>query len=108
MKLVKVLIVVSLAAFCLIFFGCKQKNDVTGMWKNVNLPETLEFRKDQTGTFTVKNNPSLQFKWQALPDGRVELDVAFMGNKRVLYGKIEKDTFILSGNGEQAVYSRAY
>lgn len=108
MKALKVvLVLVLMAAVCLFFMGCNKKSDVTGKWKNVNLPETLEFKKDQTGTFKVQNNPSLQFKWKTLPDGRIALDINFMGNARTLYGKLEKNTFVLSGNGEQAVYNRA-
>ncbi|WP_243371548.1 hypothetical protein [Geotalea sp. SG265] len=107
MKVLKIVVVlVSIAAVCLFFLGCNKKSEVTGKWKNVNLPETLEFRKDQSGTFTVQNNPSLQFKWKALPDGRIELDINFMGNVRILYGKMEKSTFVLGGNGEQAIYNR--
>ena len=106
MKVLKMILLLGIAAVCLSFLGCKQGNDVTGKWKNINLPETLEFRQDKTGIFIVQNNPNLPFKWKVLDNGKIELDINFMGNPRTLYGKMEKNTFILTGNGEQAVYSR--
>lgn len=107
MRRVKVVVLmVVLAALCVVFSGCKQGGDVVGKWKNVNIPETIEFKKDMSGVFTVQNNPSLPFRWKDAGDGKIELDINFRGTVRTLYGKVDKNTFVLTGNGEQAVYNR--
>ncbi|ACM21499.1 hypothetical protein Geob_3156 [Geotalea daltonii FRC-32] len=107
MKALKPVLLLIIVAVCLSFLACKQGNDVTGKWKNINMPETVEFRKDSTGTFNVQNNPSLPFTWKKLKDGRIELLINFMGNSRTLYGRLEKsNTFVLAGQGEQAIYNR--
>jgi hypothetical protein len=99
-------IIVPMLFLLLSVAGCGRESRVTGTWKNTSLPETVDFRKDHTGSFTVQNNPSLPFTWKELPDGRIEVNINFMGNVRTLYGKMEKDTFVLSGKGEQAVYNK--
>lgn len=106
MKVFKSIFMLVLATVILVGVGCRQGNDVTGKWKNVNVPETIEFKKDMSGVFTVQNSPSLPFKWKIVGDGKVELDINFKGNVRTLYGKLEKNSFVLTGNGEQAVYNR--
>ena len=106
MKVLRSILLLTVAVVCLVFLGCNQGNDVTGKWKNTNLPETIEFKKDKSGIFTVQNAPSLPFKWKILGDGRIQLDINFMGTAKTLYGKLEKNTFVLIGNGEQAVYNR--
>ncbi len=44
----------------MIVSGCKNgESMLIGKWKNISLEEIVVFKKDKTGTFEVKNNPSL-------------------------------------------------
>ena len=108
MKLSRITKLMVVVLLCLAFIGCNRtESKLIGKWKNISLPETVEFKSDKSGTFEVKNNPSLSFGWKILDEGRVEIDVNYMGNIQKLYGKLEKDTFVLEGKGEQAVYKKS-
>lgn len=91
----------------LILSACKDTESMLiGKWKNISLEEVVVFNKDKSGTFEVKDNPSLNFKWSMLNDDKVKIEVSFMGKAQTLLGKFEKDSFVLGGKGEQAIYKK--
>lgn len=106
MNITKTVTLLTALMICLFLVGCKPGSDVVGTWKNANVPEMVEFKKDHTGVFSVQNSPSLPFTWSRLADGRIEVKVDFMGKVNTLHGRMEQETFVLTGKGEQAVYHK--
>lgn len=101
-RAMKVLIVAVLFAF-----GCaKGEVSPVGTWANDKLPETIEFKGDQTGVFVVKDKPSLSFKWTAADKGRVKMDIDFQGTVKTLYGKVDNGTFVMESDGQKATYRK--
>ena len=89
-------------------FGCaKTENSLVGAWNNVQSPETVTFRADKSGVFVVKDRPSLAFSWSIIDSNRVRIDINFQGNVRTLHGRLDGDSFILEGTGQQATYRKA-
>ncbi len=87
--------------------GCaKSEVGLVGTWANVQLPETIEFKSDQTGVFVVKDKPSLPFKWAVADKGRVKLDIDVQGTVRTLYGKLDDGTFVMESDGQKATYRK--
>ncbi len=87
--------------------GCaKSEVSLTGTWANVRAPETVEFKNDNTGLFVVKDRPSLPFKWVVAADGRVKMDIAFMGTTRTLYGKIDNGALVVENAGQKESYRK--
>lgn len=107
MKLLRMalLLVCVVALSCLV--GCsKADTRLVGKWKNQSLPEIVEFKSDKTGIFLVKDNPPLSFTWRIDSGDSVKIDVPYQGHVRSLSGNVEKNVFILNGQGEQALYVR--
>ncbi len=101
-KAVRLLIFAALFAF-----GCaKGESSLVGTWANAQLPETIEFKGDQTGVFVVKDKPSLPFKWAVADKGRVKLDIDVQGTVRTLYGKLDDGTFVMESDGQKATYRK--
>lgn len=101
-RAVRLLIVAVLFAF-----GCaKGEVGLVGTWANVQLPETIEFKGDQTGVFVVKDKPSLPFKWTVVDNGRVKMDIDVQGTVRILYGKLDNGAFVMENDGQKAVYRK--
>jgi hypothetical protein len=91
----------------LLAFGCAKSDlKVTGTWANVRAPETIEFKKDKTGHFAVKDRPSLPFKWDAAEGDRVKIDVNFMGTTRTMYGKIDDGMLVVESAGQKETYQK--
>jgi hypothetical protein len=89
-------------------FGCsKTENSLIGVWNNVQSPESVAFRADKSGVFVVKDKPSLAFTWTTIDSNRVKIEVNFQGNVRTLHGRLDGDSFILEGTGQQATYRKA-
>ena len=89
-------------------FGCaKSENSLIGVWSNVQTAETVSFRADKSGVFDVKDRPSLAFTWTTIDNNRVKIDINYQGNIRTLLGRLDGDSFILEGTGQQATYRRA-
>ncbi len=92
----------------ILIMGCNRtESRLVGKWKNVNMPEIVEFRGNKTGVFVVQGSPSLPFTWKVVEDKRVKIDIPYMGRVQSLFGKVTDDAFVLEGKGEQAVYKRA-
>ena len=107
MKLLRtaLLMVCVVALSCLV--GCsKADTRLVGKWKNQSLPEIVEFKNDKTGIFLVKDNPPLSFTWTIVKGDNVKIDISYQGQVRSLTGSVEKDVFVLNGQGEQALYVR--
>lgn len=91
----------------LFVYGCsKAGTEPVGVWSNVQTPESVEFKADNTGLFVVKGLPSLVFTWKPIKNSQVRVDVNFQGTMRTLIGRVEGDNFILEGSGQKATYSR--
>jgi hypothetical protein len=89
-------------------FGCaKTDNSLIGVWNNVQSPESVAFRADKSGVFVVKDRPSLAFTWTTIDKNQVKIDINFQGNVRTLHGRLDGDSFILEGAGQQATYRKA-
>ena len=97
-----------LALICLVCIGCSKHDNASliGKWQNVSMPETVDFKADQTGTFEIQGSPGLAFNWEKRIDGTVRVNIRFQGKIQTLTGRIDKDTFILEGNNEQARYKK--
>lgn len=88
-------------------FGCaKGEVSLVGTWANAQVPETIEFKSDQSGVFVVKDKPSLPFKWTLVDNGRVKMDIDFQGTVKTLYGKVDKDVFVMESDGQKATYRK--
>ena len=89
--------------------GCNRSGkELVGKWSNAAMPETVEFKADNSGTFQVQGAPSLPFAWKMTNKERVELNVPFQGQSRTLHGRLSGDSLMLEGEGQQqAVYRRS-
>ena len=107
MKLLKLSVSILILATLLEGAACKSKQDrLIGLWDNVLLPETVQFKKDNTGQFVVKNMPTLRFTWQKMSDNTFQMNIDFEGGKKVLNGTLDNDTISLKNNGLTAVYTK--
>jgi hypothetical protein len=107
MKLFRMALFLGCIAVIFSVAGCnKDNNRIVGKWKNQSLQEIVEFKSDKTGIFLVKGSPSLPFRWTMATDDNVKIDIPYQGESRTLMGNLEKDMFILNGQGEQAIYVR--
>ena len=105
MRIVTALKLVIVAS--LLLWGCaKSGTDPSGVWNNTQTPEAVEFKADRSGTFIVKDRPSLAFTWVTLDNNRVKVDISFQGRVQSLLGRIDGDDFILEGSGQRATYHR--
>ena len=106
MKAINTLKLVLIVA--IFIFGCNRtSNDLIGVWSNAQTPETVAFRADKSGIFVVKDQPSLAFTWSTVDNtNRVKIDINFQGTVRTLLGRVEGDSFILEGTGQQATYRK--
>lgn len=96
-----------LIAVVFFVWGCARSEvSPSGTWANVRAPETVEFRGDKTGIFVVKDRPSLPFKWVIAPDGRVKMDIVYMGATRTLYGTINDGTLVVENAGQKETYRK--
>lgn len=90
-----------------LILGCdRTESRLVGKWKNVSMPEIVEFKDNKTGVFVVQGNPSLAFTWKVVEGKRVKIDISYMGRIQTLFGKVADDAFVLEGKGEQAVYKK--
>ena len=90
-----------------ILTGCGNgDSQLIGKWQNENLPETVQFMKNKTGVFEVRDNPSLPFKWSLEDGNRIRLEFVVGGASKTLQGTIVKDEFFLRNAGQQAVYRK--
>jgi hypothetical protein len=91
----------------LFVFGCTlSEHNPTGTWENVQTPETVEFKSDQTGIFVVKDKPSLPFKWALVENGKVKMDINIHGMIKTLYGKVDNGSFVMESDGVKATYRK--
>jgi hypothetical protein len=98
---------VLLIILVLFVFGCaKDDLKVTGTWANVRASETIEFKKNKTGIFIVKDRPSLPFKWSTAAGDVVRIDIAFMGSTKSLYGKIDNGMLVVESPGQKETYRK--
>jgi hypothetical protein len=107
MKLLRAVTLIVTVLGLTLLFGCNRtESQLIGKWKNISLEEVVVFKNDKTGTFEVKNNPGLAFKWSILSDNKVKIDIVYMGKTQTLFGKLDNNSFVLEGRDEQAVYKK--
>jgi len=105
MKLTRTIVLIVIA-LTMCVAGCNREGSkLVGTWKNQTMPETVEFNKDKTGLFMVKDQPALPFTW-AMTDSNVRIDVAYQGKVQTLFGRMDNKSLILEGKGQQAVYTK--
>lgn len=97
----------AIVAFLFILGCTRSETTLTGTWTNVQTPETVEFKSDQTGLFVVKDKPSLPFRWSLVDNGRVKMDINYLGTVKTLYGKIDNGTIVMESDGVKATYRKA-
>lgn len=89
----------------LMAFSCsKSGSELVGVWDNVNAPESVEFKPDNSGMFTYQNsnNPPLAFSWKETSKNIYILDVDFMGNRKILTTTVsDKGLSIESAMGKE-------
>jgi hypothetical protein len=107
MKAVNIFKIVLVAVAVVFVVACAKKEDsLIGVWSNVQTAESVAFRADKSGVFVVKDRPSLAFTWTVVENNRVKIDINFQGNVRTLFGRLDGDSFILEGSGQQAIYRK--
>ncbi|RII25754.1 MAG: hypothetical protein CXR31_12115 [Geobacter sp.] len=107
MKFLKAALLMALVVAIFCQAGCnKNESRLVGKWRNQSLPEIVEFKNDKTGTFIVKDGSPLSFTWKIVKGDNVQLDIPYQGKVRSLTGSVDKNVFVLNGQGEQAVYMK--
>jgi hypothetical protein len=87
--------------------GCSSKEqNLVGVWNNTNVPETLEFRADKTGTIISVHQPPLGFTWQKSGESKYALNIVYSGQQTVLNGYIQDSTFVLQRGVEKETYRK--
>lgn len=90
--------------------GCtKAGPEIVGLWDNVNAIEIVEFKPDDTGVFTYKNNqiPPLAFSWKRAVQNSYVLDIDFKGSRKTLTATVSsKGMSIESAMGKELYQKR--
>ena len=87
--------------------ACGKKAEPNGIWQNMNVPESMEFKSDNTGVIQGKNLPPLMFTWKKSADHAYVLEVNFQGQMKQLKATVAKDALELEGEGGKEHYRKA-
>jgi hypothetical protein len=82
------------------------QSQLIGKWKEKGGTEVLEFFKDGRVSITDKGQ-SLAGSWTVLDDGRVKLEVSFLGTAQILTGALKGGILRLEMGNRAASYERA-
>ena len=94
-------------AVMFVLSACGKKAEPNGIWQNMNVPESMEFKPDNTGVIQGKNLPPLMFTWKKSADHTYVLEVNFQGQMKQLKAVVSKDALELEGEGGKEHYRKA-
>jgi len=74
------------------------QNEVLGKWESADKEESVEFFEDKTLTMTDSRNDTATGKWALLSDGRIKIDLTFLGMPiPPAMGSLKGETLALEG-----------
>lgn len=82
------------------------QSQLLGKWKEKAGTEVLEFFKDGRVSITDKRQ-SLAGSWTVLDDGRIKLEVSFLGTGQILTGTLKGAILRLEMGNKSSEYERA-
>lgn len=87
--------------------GCSSKDhELVGIWNNTNVPETMEFKADKTGTITAVDKKLISFTWHENAKHKYSVDINYGGQKTAVNCVVQDNTLILENGMVKETYRK--